>query len=874
MAAWKAGFRTYPRFVERPALPIDGALCDVVAAVRERRVVVVVAPPGAGKTTRIPVALLEAGCLGTGALWVLQPRRVATRAAARRIAAELGEPVGRTAGYLTRDESVASPSTRILVVTEGILTRRLLADPSLPGIAAVMLDELHERSRHADLALAMLREVRETLRGDLAVLASSATLDPDPVARFLGSSARPAPVVRVESRGFPVDVRYDPLPDGRPLAARVATAVRGLLSELPEGDVLVFLPGAGDIRASLEALSAGERRGLLLAPLHGDLPGSQQDAALAPAPRGTRKVVLATNVAETSLTIEGVRAVVDSGLAKVLRFDPRSGLDRLELSRVSRASAEQRAGRAGRTGPGLALRLFTKAEERALAPFEEPEIARTDVAGTLLDVLLWTARDPERFGWFEAPPPALLRRGLDLLRRLGAVERDGFAPTALGRRMAALPLHPRLAAVVVAGADAGLAREAALLASLLEERDVLRSARAFGDETAPELPTGSSDLLLRYDLVGEAERGGDRRDLEPGATGAVLRLRDRLARAAAARGGGAAAAPSEAELLRLLLAGFPDRVARRRARGSAEAVLSGPRAVVLDGRSVVRDAPLFLVLETSGAARDGRERVRLASAVEPGWLADVPGGGLEERTALSWDDERELVVARRQTLFDGLVLDEREVPAPLDEATASLLAAKASADLPRALDLGGAVASLRERLSFLAAALPERGIPALHDDELGALLPDLCRGRRRLAELRGVPLLPVLKGRLGPRLLALLDREAPETLPVPTGRRVPLRYAAGKPPVLAVKLQELFGLAETPRVAEGRVKVVLELLSPAGRPVQVTDDLAGFWNGTYQLVRRELRGRYPKHPWPEDPWTAPPQRGTRRRGVAPGARED
>lgn len=846
-------------------LPVDQYVPAIAERLRKCGALVLVAPPGAGKTTRVPPGLLAAGLLGRGALWVLQPRRVAARAAARRIAAELGEAVGETAGYQVRDEGARSERTRILVVTEGILTRRLLEDPSLPGIAGVMLDEFHERSRHADLALALLREVRGTLREDLFVLVASATLDPGPVSRFLAAAGDPAPVVTVPGRPFPVEVRHAAHGDPRPLEERVAGAVAAALSETA-GDVLAFLPGAAEIRRAREAL--GRRDAALdVRVLHGDLPGAAQDAALAPAEGGRRRVVLSTNVAETSLTIEGVTAVVDSGLARVLRFDPRSGLDRLLLGRVCRASADQRAGRAGRLGPGLALRLFSAHEEKGLLAFEEPELARTDLASPLLDVLLWTARDPSLFGWFEAPPPAMLERALRLLRRLGAVEEGSFRPTERGKRMAALPVHPRLAALVLAGVEAGLPREAATLAALVEERDVLAGSRAFGDGL-PETDH-ASDLLLRLELLEEAERSGLGRGrlaalgLDPGAALGVLRLRDLLLRRLP-RGGPRARATEEA-LLKLVLAAWPDRVARRRRPGGSEAILAGGTPLVFDARCSVRSAELVAVVETA-ASTAGPDRIRLASAVEREWLARLPGERLRAESVRSWDASAGRVVALERVVYDGLALEEREVPAPADAETARILLEAVERAPETALDLGEGAARLRARVALLRRAMPELGLPALDDDAIRGLLPALVAGKRRLDEVRATPVEPLLRGLLGGRGLRLLDEHAPADLEVPTGRRLPLAYGEEGPPVLAVKLQELFGLGATPRVASGRVPVLLHLLSPAGRPVQVTSDLASFWSTTYPAVRKELRGRYPKHPWPEDPWTAPPRRGTSRSG--------
>lgn len=823
-----------------------------MASLGERGALVIVAPPGSGKTTRLPVALLESGALGDGLLLLLQPRRVAARAAARRIAEELGEPVGRRAGFVVRDESARSRETRILVVTEGIVTRMLLDDPSLPGVSAVMLDELHERSVHTDLALAMLREVKETLREDLLLIAASATLDAGPVSRFLFD----APVLTVDGRLHPVEVRnLGPVSVARGIAHAVEDP------SAPAGDVLVFLPGGREIRqAAEETASLAVRHRLIVRRLHGDLPASEQDAALRPDAEGRRKVTLSTNLAETSLTIEGVTAVVDSGQARVLRFDPRSGLDRLVLSRISRASADQRAGRAGRLGPGVAYRLWAREEDRGLAPFDEPELLRTDLAGPLLSMLLWAPRPLDAIGWFEAPPEPILTRALALLRRLGAVEREGTRTTPLGRRLGALPLHPRLAAVAMAAEAKGFPRAGALVAALLEERDVLASARAFGG-SATVRPTSRSDVLDRLDLVSQAERGADPRalGLDAGALRAVRAGRDRIARglSPASRG-----EPQEETLLRLLLAGFPDRVARRVGAGD-QLVMVGGRRLQVDRGSAVRDAAFVVVLDTAGGDT-APERATLLSEVDVAWLAARPE--YVEETGRSFDAARGLVTAERRARYDDLVLSEQPVPAPLDEGTATLLRDAARRDLSAALGWGEEERRLAARLAFLRDAMPELELPALDRGALDAILVERLPGKRRLDELSTPGVAATFRERLPYAARRALDLEAPESLAVPSGREIPLVYEEGQPPVLAVKLQELFGLAETPRIAGGRVPVLLHLLSPAGRPVQVTRDLTSFWNATYPDVRKELRGRYPKHPWPDDPWTAPARRGTTRSG--------
>ena len=848
----------------------------------ESRSVVVTAPPGSGKTTRLPLALLESGALGRGQLVLLQPRRVAARAAARRLASSLGEEPGGTVGWATRDDVRAGPGTRILVATEGILTRRLLDDAALEGVSAVMLDEFHERSRHTDLAAAFLREVAETLRPDLLLVAASATLDAQPVACFLGRDGAIAPHVAVDGGLHPVAIRWSDRLDSRPIPLRAAAAVHRALSEVPSGDVLVFLAGAAEIRKTAEALGAGTGagigplQGVLVLPLHGELPAAAQDAALDPAPAGRRKVILATNVAESSLTIPGVVAVVDSGEAKVLRFDPRTGLDRLEKGRISRASASQRAGRAGRLGPGTCYRLWTREEERSFADFETPEVLRTDLAETLLALLAFSPGDPARFGWFEAPPPALVTRGLELLRSLGAlpVAPGAFVLTERGRLLSRLALPPRLGTVAVEAATRGRAADGALVAALLAERDVLRVSPFGGSrEPRPEVPTGLSDVLHRLELVREAERGGlapallDRLGLGAGSVRAVLRGRDRVLRSLS-RAGPSSPGDSRGDdvLLAALLAGYPDRVARRVPGREGEVVLRGGRRALLGRESCVREAPLLVALDVAPGGA-GPDRVSTASANREEWLDSLSGERLKAGTTLSWDASREAVVALRHLTWGGLVLDEREIPVPPGEEAEAILVAEAGRDLGRAMDLASPrLVALRGRIGFVRRARPDAGIPEPDDGFLAGLLPSLAQGKRRLSELREADLPGLILSGLTFAQRKALDELAPTSLPVPTGRDVPLDWS-GPVPVLAVKLQELFGLAETPRVAGGRVPVLLHLLSPAGRPVQVTQDLASFWNRTYPEVRKELRGRYPRHPWPEDPWNAPPTRGAKRRGT-------
>ena len=821
-------------------LPIDDVLPELLAALGRSGNAVLEAPPGAGKTTRVPPALLAAGLLGGGRVIVLEPRRIAARAAARRIAAEQGWRVGEEVGYQVRFDRRFCERTRILIVTEGILVQRLQSDPFLDGVAAVVFDEFHERTLQSDLSLALVRRVQREARPDLRMIAMSATLDPGPLAEFLGG----APVVRSAGRLFPVEISHLARPDERPLALQVAAAVRRALAG-SAGDVLVFLPGGREIRAAGEALGPLARElDLAVMPLYGDLSAEEQDAVLAPAAR--RKVVLSTNLAETSLTIPGVTAVVDSGLARELRFDPATGLDRLELQRVSRASAEQRAGRSGRERPGVCLRLWTASEHRALRPFTRPEVERVDLAWAALQLLAWGERDPAAFPWFEPPDPAGLAVALAELAALGARDRDGV--TALGRRLAALPLQPRLGRLVVEGVSRGVGEEAALLAAFLGERDPGGRRRRGGRASR-------SDLLDRLDEL-EATRLPSH----------LERARRQILDLVAAHGPKAPTAPrSEREeaLLRSIAAAWLDRLARRREPGSRRAVLLGGRGVRLAEESAVGGEELYVCVDLD-AGRPGERAealVRLGSAVERGWL---PAEQVTVVTETEFEPGRERVVALRRERFGDLLLAESEVPPDSGEA-ARLLAAAAAAAPERALALDAdEVSSFLARLAFLRDVRPELDLP-----EGMALarqaIPLLADGRRSFAELRRAPLLDSLRGSLSHAQLQALEREAPERLAVPSGNRIRLEYTPGRPPVLAARIQELFGLAETPRVAGGRVAVLLHLLAPSGRPQQVTQDLRSFWRTTYPIVRKELAGRYPKHAWPEDPLAAPAERRPRRR---------
>jgi ATP-dependent helicase HrpB len=851
-------------------LPIDSRLPEILDLVRAHRRLVLVAPPGAGKTTRVPVAIVENGLLAADhpALVLLQPRRVAARASACRIAEENGWNLGEEVGYQIRFERRVGPRTRLRVATEGILNRQLVADPFFEGIGAVVLDEFHERSLHTDLALALLREVRETVRDDLIVVVMSATMDAEPVARFLGG----CPVLNVEGRSFPVEVTYRPTT--RPASAESIAAVVEEAATAPDdrGHLLVFLPGAEEIRrasARLEPLA--ERHDWLVLPLHGSLPAEDQDRALRPSER--RKVILATNIAETSLTIDGVTTVIDSGLARFASFDPVRGLDRLELGRISRASATQRAGRAGRTGPGRCVRLWSERDQRGLAEAEVAEVRRVDLGATVLALHAWGLADPGRFAWFEPPPADRLAGAERLLAQLGALSGEGGKITPLGKQLLTLPVHPRLGCLLLAAAHDGHLREGAALAALLSEKDILWSE----DPGGPTRPSGrgSSDLLLRLDLLAESERARfapalRSRGIDPSGARRVARVRDELFRLGKRLPGPSrppADEPDEATMLRWLLLAYPDRVARRRGPSEATGVMVGGRGVRLGPESVVRDAEFFLAHDPREDRRGGtlEARVRIASAINLEWLEELFPESLRREHSVRFDAGRRRAVGVGTLWYRDLLLFEDSHGA-VDPSEAS--AALAEALRPRVSAFfreDEAAAAWLDRLEFLKRAMPEVDWPDFGDEALGDLLEAACVGKRSVEEVRRVPLVSLLRSRLTHAQARLLDEQAPEAITVPSGSRIRLAYAPDRPPVLAVRLQELFGWTDTPRVAGGRVPVVLHLLGPNFRPVQITDDLRSFWANAYFQVRKDLRARYPRHAWPEDPLHARPEaKGSRR----------
>ncbi|MCP4870292.1 MAG: ATP-dependent helicase HrpB [Proteobacteria bacterium] len=847
-------------------LPIDEVLPELVDALGSAGSAVVVAPPGSGKTTRVPPAILDSGLVGDGRVLVLQPRRVAARLAAARIADERGVRLGDEVGYRTRFDRRTGKRTRLEVLTVGLLVRWIQGDPFLDGVGCVVLDEFHERSLDLDLALALLREVQRDAREDLRILVMSATMDPEPVVAFLGGPDA-CPVIEAGGRPFPVTIEHDKRPSQLRTHERVAAAVRRALAATDHGHVLAFLPGVGEIDRTGGALRSGDRAlpaSIPVLPLHGRLAPKDQDAALAPF--AGRKVVLATNLAETSVTLVGVTAVVDSGLARVPRFDSGAGVTRLETKRISLASADQRAGRAGRTEAGLCLRLWTPTEHAGLARVEQPEVRRCDLAPASLELKAWGA-EPEGFGWYEAPPPGSLARASQLLHELGAFEDGSITP--LGRQLAELPVHPRLGSVVLAGRAAGILENAAAAAALVDSPDPLRGAPADDDD---------DDLARRLDAIdrfahtGRPPPGTDRRALAE-----ILRIRDQLIRiATAATGsdpaqctslrstelGSDPAQSSAAPLVPVLLAGFPDRVARRRDGAVDRYVLSSGSGAVLDRRSAARGSELLLALGLDAGARAQRaeHRIRLAVPLTREQLPTV------EADELTFDTAKAAVVHRHVVRFGRLVLEESPASGAADPwEQARILAAAAAADLDRALAPSPEVLQLLGRLRLLRTHCPELGLPDLSD--LSPLLEQLCHGRRTFAQLRKADLKSALMARLDGRQRQALKAEAPERMRVPSGSTVRLRYDPDgqRHPVLAARIQQLFGWQDTPRIARGRAALTLELLAPNQRPQQTTTDLAGFWAGTYADVRKDLRGRYPKHSWPEDPANAEPEDRPRRK---------
>jgi len=823
-----------PRNFDTP-LPIDAVLGDLSRTLEAHNAAVLVAPPGAGKTTRVPLALLDAPWAKAKKIIVLEPRRIAARASADRMAKSLGERAGETVGYRVRFGSKISRATRIEVVTEGIFTRQIMDDPELSGVAAVLFDEFHERSLDADLGLALARDAQTGLREDLRILVMSATLDGARVARLLGE----APVVESEGRAFPVETRYLGRKADAPIERQMADAIASAL-RADSGSVLAFLPGAAEIRRTQNFLAERvQDASIEIVPLFGALDAAVQDRAIAPAPKGTRKVVLATSIAETSLTIEGVRIVVDSGLARVPRYEPDIGLTRLETVRASRAAVDQRRGRAGRTEPGVCYRLWDEPQTASLAPYTQPEILSADLSSLVLDLAQWGVADPAALSFLDPPPQPAWKEAKSLLSELNALDGDGRI-TAEGRSLRALALPPRLARMIVDSHRAGSGEAAAEIAAILTERGL------GGD---------SADLEYRRDQF--------RRDRSPRASSA----RDLARRWASQVAASEKAGQQEDLSTGLMLAyAFPDRVARNRGNGSF--VLANGRGAAVEQTSSLARAPYIAIGEMTGTAASGR--ILLAAQITEDDIERHFAEHIETVDETSFDRGAMALRARRKRALHAITLSEATLAVSPSEETARIFAdGLIAAGLDR-LPWSKAAKQWRDRVMFLRKAegdswpdLSDDGLIARRDDWLVPALYD----KIALKDISAGDLSDALMALLPWEMRARLDREAPTHFEAPTGTVLAIDYEAEQGPTIAVRLQELFGLNTHPSIAAGKVPLVLELLSPAQRPVQVTRDLPGFWRGSYAAVRSDLRGRYPRHPWPEDPANALPTRRVKPRGT-------
>jgi ATP-dependent helicase HrpB len=832
-------------------LPIDTALPDLQAAVAAHANVVLQAPPGAGKSTGVPLALLAAQSLATGKIVMLEPRRIAARAVATRMAQMLSESVGQTVGFRTRLESRVGQSTRIEVVTEGILTRWLQRDATLEGIALVIFDEFHERSLNADLGLALCLDAQQEVRADLRILVMSATLDATAVARLLGD----APIVTAEGRAFEVETHWtaggatNRGARETDIAVRMARTIAQAIEQDP-GDILAFLPGQAEIRRTQQQLEEqGLPRHVTVLPLFGDLSAAEQDAALRPADAQHRKIVLATNIAETSLTIEGVRVVVDSGLARRARFDPATGMSGLETVRISRASADQRRGRAGRLGPGVCYRLWSQSEHAALAVQTAPEIVEADLAPVALDLAEWGIVDPRNLRWLDAPPAATFAQARDLLRSLDAIDAQGRI-TSHGRELARLGTHPRLAHMIVRGAELGLQRLALEIAAVLGERDLLRWSGNRRD----------ADIRLRIEAlrrgrVDDPHVAADAR-VDGGARQRALRSVEILERQVPTRaspaGGG-----SDEDIGRLLAFAYPDRIAQSRGAGGRYLLSGGRGARLMDAQSIAQAE--FLVVADLDAG-DREALIRLAAPLTRAALEADFAALIEHRERFEWDAREQAVVAQDERWLGAIRLSERRLENP-DSAriTSALLTGIRELGL-EALPWTKEARALRQRLQFAREfdTRPQQPWPDVSDaallSTLDTWLTPWLTGMSRRDHLARLSMTEIVGALLDWNQRQRLDEIAPTHLQVPSGSRIPIDYSAA--PSVAVRLQEVFGLAATPTVGGGRVPLTLQLLSPAQRPVQVTKDLASFWARGYAEVKKELKGRYPKHYWPDDPTTA------------------
>jgi ATP-dependent helicase HrpB len=903
-------------------LPIDPWIDEIVERVRENPITVVEAPPGSGKTTRVAPALMDAfrraelGSDGAGShggaaqrvgkVYLLQPRRLAARSVAERIASEriasprddasaTGELVeqvreeigtrGETGtreeiGYSVRFDHRVSKHTRLVVATEGILIRRLQSDPAIEDISVVVLDEFHERSIDADLLLAMLRRVQQTIRADLRIVIMSATLDSTLLVQALGK----IPTIQVPSSCFPVAIRYRPAPPNLGIAEHTAATIIDVVDST-DGDVLAFLPGAGEIHRCVDALRAKRLdREFELIPLYGALSMEEQMRAIEQGTR--RRIVVATNVAETSITIPGVTVVVDSGLARVLRFSPEVGIDRLGLENISSASAAQRAGRAGRTAPGVCYRLWSEVSDRSRAAHLEPEIRRVDLAGTLLQLIAWGEGESCDFPWLEAPRHDAIESGKRLLSLLGAIDNGRITP--LGETMSRLPLHPRLSRICLEAIRSGCLDDTSIAVALLSERDPFD--RRAGQTGVRSIRTQSSrrwdsDLVERVHFLREKPHRGNTHSedgetpfgmLTRGGARTIRQVSEQIRSLCApmAEGGtdrdcvknqtvprdtgtpGGNSTTRDDVMMRVLLSGFPDRLAKRRGSGKNQAVMVGGKGVVLAAQSGVHDPELFLCLDIEAGSGDAL--VRQASRVDPGWLE---GSNLQEREDLFFHPTQKQVVARRRTVWIDLVLQETPTSISDESQCQEVLWQAVRSNWEQVFPKDNVeLTQWIARVNCLREWMPELEFPAMDRERLMSVAKELCRNKRSLSDVRDGAWIDWLGGELIPAQRSALEKEAPSRIVVPSGSLIRIEYQEGKPPVLAVKIQEVFSWMQTPKIAGGRIPLLVHLLAPSMRAQQITDDLASFWKNGYPEVKKELKRRYPKHSWPDDPLSAPPTR--------------
>lgn len=825
-------------------LPIAAVLQQLLDTLRNNANAILIAEPGAGKTTQVPLALLKQPWLTGKRIIMLEPRRLAARSAAEFMARTLGEKVGGTVGYRVRLDTKVGPHTRIEVVTEGVLTRMLQEDQALEGVGAVLFDEFHERHLHGDLGLALCLQSQELLREDLRLLVMSATLEAEPIAALLGD----APIIRCPGRTFPVETIYAAArASGNIEAAMGKTIHSALLAH--DGDVLAFLPGIAEIRRTaswLAQASAGLPANVRIVELHGGLPLELQDAAIAPAPRGERKVVLATSIAESSLTVEGITIVVDSGLMRIPRFSPRTGMSRLETVAVSQASADQRRGRAGRLAPGVCYRLWTEQEQPYLAKQNTPELQDADLASLALELAVWGIRDPLELAWLTPPPIPAYEQGMSLLEQLGAVHRDG-RPTGKGTQIAKLGLHPRLGAMILKAAEHGedMLRQASRLAGLLSERDIRPQER-------------NVDMQLRLDALRQPER-------DAAAQRIITQAKqwERMMAEQAQHKANAGSAPLSIGVL--LAYAYPDRIAQR--RGDGRYLMAGGRGAALPELQPLSRAAYLVCCELDDAGVESRIRLAAQLALEEieQHLTDF----LAEEAAVEWDAAAQSVRARRRRRLGSIVLKESPLQQPDAELVAGALLAAIRETGIEALPMNKQAKQLQARMQLMALSGDERW-PDASDEALLRTMEEWLKphiyGMRSRSDLQKLSMAELLGGMLTWKQRQELDEQAPTHIVVPSGSRIPVNYQEPGSPVLAVRLQELFGMSETPRLAYGRLPVTLHLLSPSQRPVQVTRDLKSFWETTYFEVKKDLKGRYPKHYWPDDPYTAVATRRAKPRG--------